>query len=162
MKEIIAKEAAEIKTPTPENFRKIKPEGNSTVSDAKSFWEQTFRTESEPRKEGGSYKEVFVEGEGDKYEIHHMPADCASPLDRDDGPAIRMEKADHRKTASCGSNQEARAYQSAQRELIAQGKFREALQMDIDDIREKFGNKYEKAISEMLAYVDQLEAKGEI
>lgn len=34
--------------------------------------------------------------------------------------------------------------------------------MDIDDIREKFGNKYDNAISEMLEYVDELEAEGRI
>lgn len=115
-----------------------------------------------PEKKGGSYKDVRNEGEGDKYEVHHMPADSASPLERNDGPAIKMEKDDHRQTASCGMSREAREYRRAQEELIKQGKFREALQMDIDDIREKFGNKYDDAIKEMLEYVDQLESEGRI
>jgi hypothetical protein len=34
--------------------------------------------------------------------------------------------------------------------------------MDIDDIREKFGDKYDKAIGQMLEYVDKLEAEGKI
>ncbi|MDE7202862.1 MAG: hypothetical protein K2O91_13385 [Lachnospiraceae bacterium] len=34
--------------------------------------------------------------------------------------------------------------------------------MDIDDIHEKFGDKYDDAISEMLEYVDKLEAEGKI
>lgn len=34
--------------------------------------------------------------------------------------------------------------------------------MDIDNIHEKFGNKYDDAISEMLEYVDKLEAEGKI
>ena len=34
--------------------------------------------------------------------------------------------------------------------------------MDIDDIHEKFGHKYDDAISEMLEYVDKLEAEGKI
>ena len=34
--------------------------------------------------------------------------------------------------------------------------------MDIDDIREKFGDKYDDAIQEMLEYVDQLEEGGKI
>lgn len=116
----------------------------------------------EPSKKGGSYKDVRVEGEGDKYEVHHMPADSASPLERGDGPAIKMEKEDHRQTASCGMSREAREYREQQRELIEQGKFREALQMDIDDIHEKFGDKYDDAIAEMLEYVDQLEQEGKI
>ncbi len=115
-----------------------------------------------PEKKGGSYAEVFKEGEGDQYEVHHMPADSTSKLERGDGPAIKMEKDDHRQTASCGSSREAREYRAQQKELIEQGKFREALQMDIDDIHEKFGNKYDDAISEMLEYVDKLEAEGKI
>ena len=115
-----------------------------------------------PEKKGGSYDEVFKEGEGDKYEVHHMPADSTSNFERGDGPAIKMEKEDHRQTASCGSSREAREYRAQQKELIEQGKFREALQMDIDDIHEKFGNKYDDAISEMLEYVDKLEAEGKI
>ena len=101
-------------------------------------------------------------GEGDKFEVHHMPADSTSNFERGDGPAIKMEKEDHRQTASCGSSREAREYRAQQKELIEQGKFREALQMDIDDIHEKFGNKYDDAISEMLEYVDKLEAEGKI
>ena len=116
----------------------------------------------ESEKKGGSYDEVFKEGEGDKFEVHHMPADSTSNLERGDGPAIKMEKEDHRQTASCGSSREAREYRAQQKELIEQGKFREALQMDIDDIHEKFGHKYDDAISEMLEYVDKLEEEGKI
>ena len=113
-------------------------------------------------KKGGRYEEVFKEGEGDKYEVHHMPADSASNLERNDGPSIKMEKDDHRQTASCGNSKEAREYRAQQKELIDQGKFRDALQMDIDDIHQKFGDKYDDAIAEMLEYVDQLEAEGKI
>jgi hypothetical protein len=115
-----------------------------------------------PEKKGGSYGEVFKEGEGDKYEVHHMPAKSASNLECNDGPAIKMEKADHRMTASCGSSKEAREYCDVQKQHIEKGKFMEALQMDIDDIREKFGDKYDDAISEMLVYVDKLESEGKI
>ena len=111
---------------------------------------------------GGSYKEVKKNSEGDTHEVHHMPADSASPLERNDGPAIRMEKQDHRQTASCGSSREAREYRAQQQELIEQGKFRDALQMDIDDIHEKMGDKYDNAIAEMLEYVDELEQEGKI
>lgn len=117
----------------------------------------------EPKeKKGGSYYDVKKTSDGATSEVHHMPSDSSSPLDRNDGPAIKMDKEDHRKTASCGSSREAREYQEKQKELISQGKFREALQMDIDDIHEKFGDKYDDAINEMLEYVDQLEAEGKI
>lgn len=113
-------------------------------------------------KKGGSYREVKKTSDGETHEVHHMPADSASNLERDDGPAIKMEKEDHRQTASCGNSREAREYREKQKELIEQGKFREALQMDIDDLHEKFGDKYDDAIAEMLEYVDQLEKEGKI
>ena len=113
-------------------------------------------------KNGGSYRDVKKTSDGETHEVHHMPADSASNLERDDGPAIKMEKADHRQTASCGSSREAREYREKQKELIEQGKFREALQMDIDDIHDKFGDKYDDAIAEMMEYVDQLEQEGKL
>ena len=73
-----------------------------------------------------------------------------------------MNKEDHRLTASYGNSKEAREYRDIQKKLIQEGKFREALQMDIDDIREKFGDKYDDAIEEMLNYVDILEKEGVI
>lgn len=142
-----------------ENKKDLPEEGNdANVDDAKSEINQSDILE----KKGGSYGEVFKEGEGEKYEVHHMPADSVSYLERNDGPAIKMEKVDHRQTASCGSSREAKEYRAAQKELINQGNFREALQMDIDDIHEKFGDKYDDAISEMLDYVDKLESEGKI
>ena len=94
--------------------------------------------------------------------LFRSPADSASPLERNDGPAIKMEKEDHRQTASCGNSREAREYRAQQQKLIEQGEFREALQMDIDDIRDKFGDKYDDAIAEMLKYVDKLEQEGKL
>ena len=127
------------------------------------YWDKTFESNhDEIGKEGGSYSEVKKYSDGQTHEVHHMPADSASPLDRMDGPAIKMEKEDHRQTASCGSSLEAREYQAEQREKIQNGDFRGALQMDIDDIREKFGDKYDAAIDQMLEYVDKLEAEGKI
>ena len=153
----------------------ITPKGDLTLEQADAIYDQiTNKVYSEnhesvniketdlPKKQGGSYGEVFEEGEGDKYEVHHMPADSISGLERNDGPAIKMEKSDHRQTASWGSSKDAQEYRSAQKELIEQGKFKEALQMDIDDIREKFGDKYDDAILEMLDYVEKLETEGKI
>ena len=115
-----------------------------------------------PERKGGRYADVFKDGEGDTTEVHHMPADSVSPLERNDGPAIKMDKADHQMTASWGSSRDAREYRAKQKELIERGKIREAIQMDIDDIHDKFGDKYDDAIAEMMEYVDQLEAEGKI
>ncbi len=112
--------------------------------------------------EGGAYSEVKKNSDGDTHEVNHMPSDSASYLETKDGPAIKMEKADHFKTASWGASKEAKEYRAEQKRLIDEGKFREALQMDIDDIHEKFGDKYDNAIAEMLVYVDKLESEGKI
>ena len=117
--------------------------------------------QSEIKKTGGSYGELRGEGWGwntePPKEVHHMPADSSSNLERHEGPAIVMDYNDHKQTASCGSSRDAKEYRAAQKELINQGKFKEALQMDIDDIHDKFGNQYDEAISQMLEYVDELE-----
>lgn len=132
-------------------------------SEDNAFENKEGAENDEPQeKKGGCYRDVKKTSDGETHEVHHMPADSASNLERDDGPAIKMEKEDHRLTASCGSSREAREYRERQKELIEQGKFREALQMDIDDIHEKFGDKYDDAIAEMLDYVEQLEQEGKI
>jgi hypothetical protein len=95
------------KSPENKNYRYtdvvMKEIRNKPISEVGSKT-KAFENSKELRgKTGGSYGEIFREGEGDKYEIHHMPADSASYLERNDGPAIKMEKEDHRQTASCGS-----------------------------------------------------------
>ena len=67
---------------------------------------------------GGSYRAVLKyvrENHLEDREVHHMPADSISNLERDDGPAIKMEKEDHRQTASCGNSREAREYREKQK-----------------------------------------------
>ena len=121
-----------------------------------------------PEKKGGSYKEIKDNMEsrgetGENYEVHHIPADSINGIEgRDDGPAIKMEKTDHRQTASCGNSKEAQEYRSKQAELVADGKFREAFEMDVEDIRERFGDKYDDAIAEAREYLDKLETEGRI
>lgn len=111
---------------------------------------------------GGPYSDVFTPGEGGKKEVHHMPSSESSFLRFEDGPTIKMDIEDHRQTASWGRSKEACQYRALQKEMIENGDFRGALQMDIDDIQEKFGDKYNDTIAEMMDYVDQLEAEGKI
>ncbi len=90
---------------------------------------------------------------------HHIPAKSAylgSEMNPDgkamDGPAIRMDPKDHQNTSSHGTNGNAgKEYRQKQHELIRQGKLKEAVQMDIDDLRsiaaeEGTPDKYECAI----------------
>jgi hypothetical protein len=68
------------------------------------------------------------------------------------GPCILMTTADHQQTASWGSSTAATAYRSQQLNLVKQGKYLAAMQMDIDDIHAKFGSRYNTAISRMWSY----------
>lgn len=100
---------------------------------------------------GGAYRDLPAEGG----ERHHMPSKDASPLSKGSGPAIRMDTRDHYETASWGPSKKAKAYRARQKRLIEQGRFHDAQQMDIDDIRGKFGSKYDDAIHDAVEYTSR-------
>ncbi len=102
---------------------------------------------------GGAHSDVKGTGRGHS---HHTPADAISPLPSGLGPAVFMSAKDHQRTASYGGKKSAQEYRERQRKIIEQGDFRGAVQMDIDDIRSKFGNKYDKGIEKMLQHLDSL------
>lgn len=86
------------------------------------------------------------------YHSHHLVAGSISPLSKGEGPAIAMLREDHFKTASFGGKGVANTFRAKQAKLIANGNFKGALQMGIDDIRGKFGNRYNGAIEQALTY----------
>ncbi len=79
-----------------------------------------------------------------------MPANSVSPLSKDDGPAIYMETLDHRATPSWGNALNAQLYRQMQKQLIDAGLFDDAIQMDIDNIQQLFGSKYDQNILDMI------------
>jgi len=102
----------------------------------------------------------------DGKDSHHMPANDASPLDKDDGPAIQMEPSDHHMTASNGRHgNEAREYRRMIAELLKNGDWRKAMAIEIQDVRDiakGVGDprKYNEAMLEMLEYFKCLEKNG--
>jgi hypothetical protein len=106
---------------------------------------------------GGSYKSVRATNTGG--EVHHIPAygsyEGTGLLPYRDGPAIWMDRDDHRNTTSCGRTKDAINYRAQQEELINQGKFQEAQQMDVDDIRSQFGDKYDVGLNEAENYTGE-------
>jgi RHS repeat-associated protein len=96
------------------------------------------------RYRGGKHGDIKKPG----LDRHHMPAKQASPLKESEGPAIQMEPADHRRTASYGGGPDSpqQAYRDIQQALLDQGRFDEAFLMDVEDIQSKFGSKYDDAI----------------
>ena len=105
-------------------------------------------------KFGGTYGDLFKKLKNklksNGLEIHHIPANAASEetiMARKNGPAIVMTKEDHRKTASYGASAAAKQYRAKQAEYIKNKDWKKAFDMDVKDIRKKFGTKYNKAIS---------------
>ncbi|MCX5309257.1 DUF6531 domain-containing protein [Streptomyces sp. NBC_00160] len=66
------------------------------------------------------------------------------------GPAIRMEYDDHRGVTSTGSSAESIKWRADQRALIDAGRWDLAMKMDIDEIRELYGDKYDTHIADMV------------
>lgn len=97
---------------------------------------------------GGSYSSLSAY-EGQR---HHIPSNSVNGLSTNAGPCIRMLTEDHKKTASYGSSASAKEFRAEEAALIEAGKFAEAMQMGIDDIRSLFGTKYNDAIAEMISY----------
>lgn len=105
--------------------------------------------------DGGRYGDVFEGGRGDRIEVNHIPPFEVNGLSFRDGPTISMDKADHRIMSSTGNSKEARAHRAKQGELIEAGDFKGAVKMDIDDIRNKCGDKYDNALHKMLDYMEE-------
>ena len=95
---------------------------------------------------------------GDGFESHHMPPKSVNGLPPDVGPAIKMERVDHLLTSSHGSRAGSPAYRSNIEDLLSQGKVREVMAIEINDVRraamQGSGDlrKYNDGIREMLQY----------
>lgn len=105
-------------------------------------------------KDGGDYKTMASKhsAEGVR-EANHIPPWAAYrelvDLTYEEGPTIVMDYEDHRGLSSTISE----SHRSRQRELIAQGKFMEAMQLDITEIRTRFPGLYDQAIARMESYL---------
>ena len=95
---------------------------------------------------GGAYKDLDYDPE--LHQRHHMPSQKSGNKGTTGG-AITIEIEDHKLTASFNNKPGSSDYRKLQEELVKQGKFGEALQMDIDDITTKFPGKYDDAIKQL-------------
>ncbi|WP_454698350.1 hypothetical protein [Arthrobacter humicola] len=118
----------------------------------------------------GAWSKVDPQG-GDR---HHIPSWDAlrrafglgtlpdSPLlTRSGGGVIRMDDADHGLTASHGSAYPAGKFRDEQVRFIAEGKYLDAVKMDIEEIRgnPKLAPKYEKEIQALLDFLTKNKAE---
>jgi RHS repeat-associated protein len=106
---------------------------------------------------GGAYKNVKGKIKGN--EAHHMPADSVSPISKGEGPAISMDKADHRQTASWGRGLGQNQYRANQSYLIGTGRYMDAFEMDVNDVQSKFGSRYDDAIKQAREQAKKVDKK---
>jgi len=96
--------------------------------------------------DGGRHRETKIDGKLTDTESHHLIADTSSDIATNDALAVRATRKDHYQTGSWGTRKSSRIFQAKQFELVAAGKYQEALQMGIDDLRDLFGPKYDSHV----------------
>jgi hypothetical protein len=131
------------------------------------------RTTARPYR-GGSYQDMLVPNPakpGKKMvppgtQLNHIPP-CQvmkkiSGWDPKQGGAVQMDKIDHRKVHTTGGSGNTKDHRKHQQELIENGQMRDAIALDILDIRARFGNKYDEGINEMIdkCYPDYADLKN--
>ena len=105
---------------------------------------------------GGSHKETRLLSLGG--EVNHMPAFASYKnipnigIAFGEGTSTWMEILDHRDTASWGNSKKSKIWKKVQEDLILRGKFGKAMEMDIKDVKRKFGTKYNQGMREMIDY----------
>ncbi|WP_428897781.1 hemagluttinin repeat-containing protein [Parelusimicrobium proximum] len=100
---------------------------------------------------------------GNANEVHHLIADAVSDLKTGAAPGISMPKADHLQTPSHGSNPFSNFYRGNQRNLINQGNYQGALNMDTSSIGTTFPDgRYNRGIQQSQSYLNFLEKSGNI
>lgn len=87
---------------------------------------------------------------------HHMPADAATKTRRVDGPAIQMREEHHVKTLSWGPKKIAKQYRQVLQNLLSRNRPRDAMALEIRNVRSIAGSTYNNAIREMLDYAKSI------
>ncbi|MDQ1008818.1 hypothetical protein QFZ82_003303 [Streptomyces sp. V4I23] len=102
----------------------------------------------------GSLKPANQPGFKGPQEINHMPQDASTgtAISYGKGPAIQMDKADHRQVWSTGQGNrpEPKAWKMMQTDLVRSGRIDDAMMNDINDVITRFPGKYNNAIGDMI------------
>ena len=111
---------------------------------------------------GGSYEFVQHFADSSTHEAHHLIPQkllkITGILRVFEGPSIRMKKEDHELTRSYKRGYMLRDdFFRKQLEYLKDLNIRSAVEMEIAEIKAKFGSKYDDAIREVREYVTKLE-----
>jgi hypothetical protein len=125
----------------PKNTKFAEPEPIKKKGDGEAF-------EAEPLKpkKGGAHKDLDFDISTEQR--HHMPSQ-ASGNKGGNGGAITTKTIDHKSMASSDNQPGSKIYRAEQKALIDEGKFKEAFDMDVNDIQSKYGEKYNSEIKEL-------------
>lgn len=113
--------------------------------------------------EGGAYgrmKNVIDDAGKNITEKNHLPSKQAfklSELKISDymGSAHIMDKLDHRSFISTGSSKAAQAFRELESQLLNQGKYLEAFDLNAKQIRKQFGNKYDEGLKQARKHFEE-------
>lgn len=125
---------------------------------------------------GGSYAEVRarLNKEGrEGYEVHHMPSNAAQNAVSGKLPAIALTAEDHAETDSFRGKQNRKpesflpdspksdTYRNESAKMIDNGRYAELVTDEVYNIKDKFGDKYDGALSEYLdSTIDYIRENG--
>lgn len=98
---------------------------------------------------GGQRHHCFASSVYSNTPVYRFSPSKSAILSTKEAPVILMTATDHYKTASYGGNIN---YRTDQLNLVRQGKYIQAMQKDIDDIKFLFPGKYDKALKDMYNY----------
>jgi RHS repeat-associated protein len=124
------------------------------------------RPPCESFRQGGAYGSVRRANRNPGAEVHHMPSWSATEasglrlgLDEKNyrkAPAICMLAVHHHQTASYGSSASSSAYRRNQARFMSNLLYDLAQNMDVVDVKTKFGTRYDYGIIQMRNYTSQL------
>jgi hypothetical protein len=109
---------------------------------------------------GGAYK--LLGRKAGQIERNHIPSMDAysragAKISKQDAPAIEMIYEEHRKFISTGRGRAAEAFRKTEGELLSQGKYNEAFDLNANFIRSSYGDKYNDAIEQARSiYIEKI------
>ena len=125
---------------------------NLEIEDSHTYYVSADRVLVHNACRGGKFSDVDA-GKGVEEVAHHMPQNAynaKNDVSRGKGPALLMSKIDHALTRTFAGR--GKKTMRTDDGLTAM----QRLELDIQDIRELFGSKYDEGIAELLAYAKTL------
>jgi hypothetical protein len=105
---------------------------------------------------GGRYEDLSKIA-GPDQEVHHLPPASVTDLQKKDGPAIIMDRDDHRKLESTGQSKggEASDFRQDIRDKYDAGHWKQAIEHSVTEVQMQFDSKYDEAMKQAWQYAER-------